>query len=51
LESANPVNLPVAARISDQVICLPIFPDMAEDVQDRVIEICMEMCQYNGVKP
>jgi dTDP-4-amino-4,6-dideoxygalactose transaminase len=28
LPSAEPDNLPVATRIAEQVICLPIFPDL-----------------------
>jgi dTDP-4-amino-4,6-dideoxygalactose transaminase len=40
LESADPANLPVASRVADQVLCLPIFPDMAQEVQNRIIAIC-----------
>ena len=40
LESADPANLPVATRIAEQVLCLPMFPDLEPEVQDRVIEIC-----------
>lgn len=47
LESADPANLPVASSVADQILCLPIFPDMAQEVQDGVIEICMEMCQHD----
>jgi dTDP-4-amino-4,6-dideoxygalactose transaminase len=43
LESANPDNLPVASRVAEQVLCLPIFPDMAREVQHTVIEICAEI--------
>lgn len=35
--SARPENLPVARRISDQILCLPIFPDLGESEQSRVI--------------
>ncbi len=37
LPSANPDNLPVAEKISKQVICLPIYPDLAIE---SVKEIC-----------
>lgn len=43
LPSANPDNLPVATRIANQVICLPIYPDLSlEDVNTicKVIERC-----------
>jgi dTDP-4-amino-4,6-dideoxygalactose transaminase len=39
LESADPANLPVASRVADQILCLPIFPDMKQEVQSVVIEI------------
>lgn len=37
LPSAAPVNLPVATRASAQILCLPIYPDLSEADQDRVI--------------
>lgn len=42
LDSANPSNLPIAEEIADEVICLPIYPDLEQDVQDRIIEICAQ---------
>lgn len=39
LPSAAPANLPVAARTAAQVICLPIYPDLADAQQARVIEV------------
>lgn len=39
--SANPANLPVATRIANQVICLPIYPALSEDEQRRVIEVML----------
>jgi len=43
LESADPANLPVASRVADQILCLPIFPDMEQGTQGRVIEIISGM--------
>ena len=37
LESARPENLPVATRIADSVICLPMYHDLTEGDVDRVI--------------
>lgn len=37
LDSAGQNNLPVATRIARQVLCLPIYPDLAEGDQQRVI--------------
>lgn len=39
LASASPDNLPVARHISNQVLCLPIFPDMSEEQQRTVIQV------------
>ncbi len=36
LPSADPANLPVATRIAQQVICLPIYPHLALDDVDRI---------------
>jgi dTDP-4-amino-4,6-dideoxygalactose transaminase len=30
LHSANPENLPIAEKIAEQVICLPMYPDLSE---------------------
>ena len=35
--SANPDNLPIAKKVADQVLCLPIFPDLRHD---QVMKIC-----------
>ena len=36
LESANPVNLPVARKIADSVICLPMYHNLNEEDATRV---------------
>jgi dTDP-4-amino-4,6-dideoxygalactose transaminase len=42
LPSAAHANLPVAAAVANKVLCLPIFPDMKQDVQDKVIAVIRE---------
>lgn len=37
LPSAQRSNLPVAARIADQVLCLPLFPELDYDEIDAVV--------------
>jgi dTDP-4-amino-4,6-dideoxygalactose transaminase len=37
LPSAAPENLPVATKMANEVICLPIYHDMSEDDIERVI--------------
>lgn len=39
LPSAAPSNLPIAKEVAKQILCLPIYPDLVEDDQDRVIGI------------
>lgn len=39
LDSAKSANLPVANRISEQVICLPIYPDIESDAIKRVVDV------------
>lgn len=39
LHSAQLANLPVAAAIAEQAICLPIYPDLAEPDQQRLCEL------------
>ena len=39
LESAKPENLPVATKIADSVICLPIYEGLKEEDILRVVEI------------
>jgi dTDP-4-amino-4,6-dideoxygalactose transaminase len=38
LPSANPGNLPVARRLADQVLCLPLYPALSPEDQDRVVQ-------------
>ena len=39
LESANPANLPVAHKLADQVLCLPMFANLDEEGTSRVIDV------------
>ena len=39
LSSATPINLPIAEKISKEVICLPIYPDLNHADVERIIEI------------
>jgi len=42
LPSASQANLPVAGSLSQQVLCLPIFPDLVADDQSHIIDIVRE---------
>ena len=39
LPSAKGEGLPVARRIANQVICLPIYPDLAVADQERIVSL------------
>lgn len=39
LDSSQPGKTPVAEKIADQVICLPIYPDLEEDIVNFICEI------------
>ena len=39
VKSANPENLPVAYKLADSVICLPMYADLTDEAVDRVIEV------------
>ncbi|MCD4744727.1 MAG: DegT/DnrJ/EryC1/StrS family aminotransferase [Bacteroidales bacterium] len=39
LPSAKPANLPVAEKIAKQVICLPIYPNLANETVVKIVDI------------
>ena len=39
LDSANPANLPIAHKLADQVLCLPMFATLDDEGVNRVIEV------------
>ena len=39
LESANTKNLPVAHKLADQVLCLPMFADLKDEDVERIINV------------
>ena len=39
LESANPANLPVATKLADQVLCLPMYADLSDDDVERILKV------------
>lgn len=39
LQSSLPGNLPVATKIADKILCLPIYPNLSEEDQKSVIKI------------
>ncbi|MEA3499580.1 MAG: DegT/DnrJ/EryC1/StrS family aminotransferase [Candidatus Marinimicrobia bacterium] len=42
LDSAHPDNLPIANKIADQVICLPIYPDLDSESIKKIINIIIK---------
>jgi dTDP-4-amino-4,6-dideoxygalactose transaminase len=39
LESAQEGKMPIAEQVTEKVICLPIFPDLKPDQQDKIIAL------------
>lgn len=39
LPSASPGNLPVAVKLSEQILCLPIFPDLQDEAIQTIVEV------------
>lgn len=42
LESANPVNLPVATKLAEQVLCLPMYADLKDEDVERILQVVTE---------
>ena len=47
LPSAAPSNLPIARKTSEEVICLPIYPELSHDSQDKIIGIIRDFRASN----
>lgn len=45
LASAAPANLPVAHRIADQVLCLPIYPTLSSQSVDDILALVVRACR------
>lgn len=44
IASAAPANLPVATKTAEQILCLPIYPDLESETTDSVIRIISSSC-------
>lgn len=49
LSSAANVNLPVANRIADEILCLPIYPDLQQEEQQRIIDIIKSVVECESL--
>ncbi|CAD6522930.1 dTDP-4-amino-4,6-dideoxy-D-glucose transaminase [Paraburkholderia sabiae] len=47
LPSSNAQNLPVATALSRQVLCLPIYPALEQEEQERIIEVILACAWRN----
>ena len=45
MPSAAPAKLPVAQKASSQVICLPIYPGLADDIVDAIVAVIVDSAQ------
>ena len=39
LESARPENLPVATKLAEQVLCLPMYADLTDEDVERILKV------------
>ncbi len=39
LESADPSNLPVATKVTEQVLCLPIYPNLSKEMVELILNM------------
>jgi dTDP-4-amino-4,6-dideoxygalactose transaminase len=39
LPSANPKSIPVATQAAEQILCLPIYPDLSHQDQERIVRV------------
>ncbi len=44
LPSADAAGLPVARDAADRILCLPLYPDLEPDSQDRIIDLVLAQC-------
>ena len=42
LESSDPKNLPVANKLADQVLCLPMFADLSDEDVTRILQVIIQ---------
>ena len=47
LPTATSANLPIATRIAQQVICLPIYPDLPQTDAQRIVDIIKDAAQHS----
>lgn len=45
LPTASPEALPVANTIAEKILCLPIFPDLTDEEQSKIITVIHRLCQ------
>jgi dTDP-4-amino-4,6-dideoxygalactose transaminase len=45
LASANIAKLPIAKQVSERVLCLPIYPDMPREVQQKIVSLILALAQ------
>ena len=46
LPSASPAHLPVAERVAQQIMCLPIYADLPKEAREMVVEVIRNHRQY-----
>jgi dTDP-4-amino-4,6-dideoxygalactose transaminase len=39
IASSDPLNLPIATKIANEVLCLPIYPGLSEESISKIIDL------------
>ncbi len=42
LDSASPENLPVATKLAEQVLCLPMYAELTDEDVERILQVVLE---------
>lgn len=45
LPSADPNNLPIATKVANKVLCLPIYPELSDEDVEKVVHSILTACQ------
>lgn len=42
LESSKAENLPIAKKVAEKVLCLPLYPDLAQSAVNRIVDVILK---------
>lgn len=45
--SSSEINLPIATKVAQQILCLPIYPDLELDIVDKITKLISKLSNSN----